>query len=192
MVEKILDVLQDRAEITANLLDIVLAGPSGAGYEANRMMRRGPRSFKNNWADMYRKRRVFQSTLTRLRQQGFIVHRERGGKKRWGITKTGFEKLRLLEKKKKDPFSSAHVCYDGKREPGIVIITFDVPEKEKRKRQWLRECLRLLQFRKLQKSVWTGTQGVPEDFVYALRERKMLDYVHILAVSKKGTAEELV
>ena len=99
--------------------------------------------------------------------------------------------MRLLQSRQADPFSSAHTYYSGMRKPGIMIVTFDVPEKEKRKREWLRECLRLLGFKKLHKSVWMGKEILPEDFIHALRERDMIGYVHILAVDKRGTTEEL-
>ena len=68
---------------------------------------------------------------------------------------------------------------------------FDIPEKEKWKRVWLREVLGLCGFKMLQRSVWAGKNKIPEEFLADLRNFNMLEYVHIFEVSKKGTLKEI-
>ena len=73
----------------------------------------------------------------------------------------------------------------------MTIVSFDIPEREKGKRRWLRAALASLSFSLLQKSVWIGTKGIPEEFMDALRERDLLRHVHIVGVKKSGTLERV-
>ena len=66
-----------------------------------------------------------------------------------------------------------------------------MPEKERRKRGWLRGALRFLNFKMFQQSVWIGKNKIPEQFLFDLRQKNLLPYIHIMEVNKGGTVREL-
>ena len=72
-----------------------------------------------------------------------------------------------------------------------MIVSFDVPEKEKRKRGWLRSTLKNLGFRMLQKSVWIGKVKIPEAYLEDLKRLRLLSYIEIFAISKRGTIRHI-
>jgi phenylacetic acid degradation operon negative regulatory protein len=72
----------------------------------------------------------------------------------------------------------------------LKIIIFDIPEKERRKRDWLRSVIKNLGFRQLQQSVWAGNNPIPEDFIEDLNEFNLLQFVEIFSVGKRGTIEK--
>lgn len=192
VVEKILGVLQLQAENTVDLIDTLLSDRRTAMRKARRAILYGPPEFKTDWLYAYRQRRVFYTTLNRLKKQGLVTGRKLGRNSVWKITKRGIARWRSLQKRQSDPFSLRNrEDFGGERKPGITIVAFDIPEREKRKRKWVRECVRRFDFSMLQKSVWIGKRRVPEGFIRALRERGLLKYVQIFAVSQTGTITEI-
>jgi DNA-binding transcriptional regulator PaaX len=71
------------------------------------------------------------------------------------------------------------------------IVTFDIPESMKKKREWLRFALKRLGFTMLHKSVWIGKVTLPVEFLNDLDSLGLLPYVHILAVTKAGSLKHL-
>lgn len=69
----------------------------------------------------------------------------------------------------------------------LIIIIFDIPEKERLKRDWLRYQLETMGFQRLQNSVWCGEILLPKDFMEDLEHYDILPYVHIFDVNKQGT-----
>jgi len=190
LVEKILEILQAQAENTVDLIDIALSDRSTSYRKARGSLLQGPPEFKTDWAWAYRQRRIFYATVNRLKRQGLIAGRKRGRRSVWKITKRGISWWKFLQKKRSDPFSLLHRdTFEGMRRPGITSVAFDIPERERRKRKWLRDCLKLFDFSCLQKSVWIGKRQLPEEFIHALRERDLLKYVQIFAISRAGTIE---
>ena len=45
-----------------------------------------------------------------------------------------------------------------------IIIIFDIPEKERKVRAWLRGQIKLWEFTMIQKSVWLGFGPLPKEF----------------------------
>lgn len=189
--ERVLTLLQRSAEVAIDLLDDLhlSSGEFQRKYKRS-LSGRGPRSFRNDWAEWYRQRRIYASMLSRMKKQGLIQKRARSGTG-WEITKRGMERLKRIRKQRRNPTSlmTAHFTPGTRKE--IVIVSFDISEREKAKRRWLREALKSLSFSFLQKSVWIGTKGVPKEFMDALRERSLLNYVHIVGVKKSGTLEKI-
>lgn len=191
LVEKILEILQAQAENTVDLIDIALSDRSTSYRKARRSLLYGPPEFKTDWAYAYRQRRVFYATLNRLKKQGLVAGRKSGRRSIWKITKLGLKRWGFLRKNHSNPFSLRNLDLAGEpRKPGITIVAFDIPEREKFKRQWLRGCLKLLGFSLLQKSVWIGKRRLPEKFIKVLRQEDMLRFVQIFGISKTGTIEE--
>lgn len=72
-----------------------------------------------------------------------------------------------------------------------TIVAFDVPERFKEKRHWLRSVLKNLGLRMVQKSVWLGKVKIPREFIDDLKKLKILDFVEIFGITKGGTLEEV-
>ncbi len=130
-----------------------------------------------------RDRHNFHNLLFYLRRQGFIKKREINNRNFWSLTRTGIAKLnRLLERR-------SSIRNTEKEKDFQKVIVFDIPEKEKYKRFWLRSQLNLLGFRMLQKSVWIGDSKLPKEFLKDLHRLKLLRCVHIFGTSKGGTLD---
>ncbi|MFH1162258.1 MAG: hypothetical protein V1696_03215 [Candidatus Jorgensenbacteria bacterium] len=106
-------------------------------------------------------------TLSRLKHAGFVKN-DNGV---WATTKKGFEKLAL-----KLPTHTKRKIKEPAKEKSL-IIAFDIPERLRRKREWLRFELLNLGFVKLQQSVWLGPAPLPKDFIEALEALDLLRYI---------------
>lgn len=177
VIEAILGKLQEGSEMTADLLTIVLAGKSGYRREATRSFKYGPRRFKKDWAALYRERQKFYSLLNKLKREGLVVKKKKGNESVWNITSKGINEL------------ARQRGYKKQRGSAVVIVSYDIPEKLRTKRYWLRSCLLALDFSPLQKSVWIGNTELPEEFLRDLRTKNLIPYVHLFSVSKRGTIE---
>ncbi|RJQ29350.1 hypothetical protein C4565_02120 [Candidatus Parcubacteria bacterium] len=117
-------------------------------------------------------------TLYSLEQQGLV---ERAGNGVWSITKDGKDSVQathdLSDRKK-------YICENSGR---YTIVAFDIPEKIKTKREWLREALVNMGFSLLQQSVWIAKKKIPSDFVKDLHNMNIAKFVHIFEVTKHGT-----
>ncbi|MBI4159584.1 CRISPR-associated endonuclease Cas2 [Candidatus Wolfebacteria bacterium] len=189
LTEGVLGILQVGTETAVDLFGII-----GSGYgESYRRARRGMLGkrrfrFETDWATAYRDQQVFYSLLNRLKRQG-LISKEKGDRKSlWGITKEGIEWLALREKKR--PWSAREIHYEKEPSATTILAVFDIPEKEQQKRAWLRAALCALGFNMLQRSVWMGKYRIPEAFLRDLKERNMIQWVHILEITKKGTMQE--
>lgn len=190
IIPKILEILQTQAEATADLFDIFTSSYGESYRKMRRSINYGPSQFKTNWAFEYRQRQQFYSLLNQLKNQGLIE--KKNNKKKatiWKITKGGLEKLKLI--KEKENFSRSKIKYNKEKDGKIKVIIFDIPEKERQKRAWLRAALVLLDFSLLQESVWIGKNKIPEQFMYDLKKREMLSYVQIFEINKRGTITQL-
>ena len=123
------------------------------------------------------KENTFRSTLSRLGKKG-LVQNKYGA---WKITEDGLEFLNSKNKKIKEFF------YEKPRNKNIVrnlIVCFDIPEKERRSRDWLRSELIGFGFEPIQKSLWFGPP-LPKEFVEFLSERKILDYIRFFKAERE-------
>ena len=187
-IEKVLEVLQCGAETTIGLLDAMTSGYSES-YKKLKRYQREPFSFKSDWSKSYSESQKFYSLLYYLKKQGLIEGKKDGRGSLWRIRPAGIEKLSNIKKRK--IFSVSSINY--REEPDTLkIITFDIPTKDDRKRYWLRAVLKRIGFKMLQKSVWFGKKKIPESFMDDLRERGMIEYVHILSVNKAGSLRETI
>jgi len=119
----------------------------------------------------------FSTILNRLQKQGLIEH-EKG---KWNITNLGTKivkgtKFRPSELPEKDG--------------AIRLVIFDIPEKERKKRLWLRLELIAYDYSLLQKSVWVGYRPLPKDFLDSLEYLNLRSHVQIFSIKHKGTLKE--
>lgn len=183
-IKTILSSLKNKAISTAEVLDIFLSDYQSSYRKARRLLYSTAKfSSRTNSAEIERQK--FYALLTKLRSQN-LVEKQTLGKKNvlWKITAAGLKKLDWLQRR---PRKDYETISDDK----LKIVVFDIPEKEKWKRGWLREVLASCGFKMLQRSVWVGKNKIPEEFLVDLRNFNILEYVHIFEVSKRGTLKEI-
>lgn len=180
--EKVLEILVNGAVITAELIDVCFNYHESYRRARSRLYG-GTTASKLPKATFANQQQLY-SLLNDLKNQGLVEKKSSQKGTLWKITAAGLEKFGLIRAKKLD--------YQPAIENKLKIIVFDVPEKERFKRLWLGEALKLFGFKRLQKSVWIGKNKIPEDFIKDLHKKGMMGYVHILEVSRAGTIRELV
>lgn len=120
----------------------------------------------------------FSVILNRLQKQGLIARKN----SKWSIT--GLGRKIIGETKFKPDFELP--LEDGK----MRLIIFDIPERERKKRLWLRLELVAYGYRLLQKSVWVGYRPLSEEFFRDLEGLNLRSHVHIFSIHHKGTLKE--
>jgi len=139
---------------------------------------------KNNFNQYQKEKKLINVILFKLKKDGLVRVNNKNGVKFVSITSIGKKLLEKLRLKKKDELPVAD--YEKQVDDDLKIVIFDIPEKEKRKRWWLRNALRNLNFKILQKSVWIGKSSLPEKFIKDLSNLRLLNYIKIFSVNKKG------
>ena len=66
-----------------------------------------------------------------------------------------------------------------------ILIIFDIPEKKKKVREWIRNQIKDWNFKMVQKSVWIGYGPLPEEFKERLKILKVDEGVKIYNLRKK-------
>jgi DNA-binding transcriptional regulator PaaX len=118
-------------------------------------------------------KQTFSSTLQRLQKQGLVKCKN----DKWSATALGKKLVKVSNAKE----------VDLPPEDGVVrLVVFDVPEKERKKRLWLRNELRAMGFELLQRSVWIGYRPLTQDFFEMLENLNLKRYVHIVGIDKGG------
>ncbi|MDP3725312.1 MAG: hypothetical protein Q8R20_02470, partial [Nanoarchaeota archaeon] len=87
-------------------------------------------------------RERFYKMLSYLKQEGLLEKRK--DKKEWELTKKGLKKLNNLEEGRKFTLDSG--AYVPVEDTTFRIVIFDIPEKEREKRKWIRAGLVALGF----------------------------------------------
>ncbi len=72
------------------------------------------------------------------------------------------------------------------------IIMFDIPEKRRKERNWLRNQLADFEYKLLQESVFIGKQPFEKDFFEELVNRNLYQYIRLLTVGEIDNEKELV
>jgi len=123
---------------------------------------------------------TFSSILSQLREDGLVERLNSKRKAVWRITKEGLHHI------------EQHTSYHRPTKDGIMrVVSFDIPETQRKKRRWIREELLGLGYQLLQKSVWIGFAPLPEDFFEDLDLLELRDNIHIFSVTKEGTIREI-
>lgn len=122
------------------------------------------------------KPQTLRAILSRLQKQGLVTRLGERNKSCWKLTEEG-----------KKLFEDAEVYKVPKSDGVARLIIYDVPERERKKRDIMREHLMACNFKQLQKSVWIGYNPLPKDFIDFLDNLEMKQKVHIFSVLEKGT-----
>ena len=132
----------------------------------------------------------FHYLLRYLEKQGFIAKKKAVDRRGslWRLTARGREKLEQLDGQPKRLIKPQPIKPKDKLiEDHLKVIVFDIPERKRSYRAWIRQILENYNYRILQKSVWIGKSKLPEDFIKKLKEYNFLDCVHIFLVVDRGT-----
>lgn len=124
--------------------------------------------------------RTLSSTLSRLKREGLAARSGKIRNSQWSITEDGKRWIQEV--------AAAEEILPSDGVSRIVI--FDIPERERKKRDTLRAELLGCGFEQLQKSVWMGDRPLPASFVELLDDLKLKNKVHIFSVKEHGTLGE--
>jgi hypothetical protein len=109
----------------------------------------------------------------------------------WRLKKAGFVEKKgnfffLTEKGKKlaGYILSRKKIFDKKWDGKFRIVIFDIPEKSRKDRNWLRQELYFLKYRKLQESVFIGKHPLPQDLIKDIKQKKMGNFVNYILADK--------
>ncbi|QQG42603.1 MAG: hypothetical protein HYW15_00020 [Candidatus Giovannonibacteria bacterium] len=120
-------------------------------------------------------KQTFHSTLQRLQRQKLVAKNTKG----WHITDLG---KKFIHKVNYNPRPVLPP------EDGVIrLIIFDIPERDRKKRLWLRIELASYGYEMLQKSVWLGRRPMPQVFFEALEALGLRGFVHIVSIGRAGT-----
>jgi DNA-binding PadR family transcriptional regulator len=189
----VLKKLGDAIVSTSDLFEAFLNAGYGASYgkieyERSKIERdRGRRPFKTKEEVIMKQK--YYNLIYKLKEDGLIEEKMRDKRKFFTITglgKTRFKSLKEIMAKRmptKEYRKETNNCF--------TIVIFDVPEKEKRKREWLRNILKNLDLKMIQKSVWIGKIKIPQAFLDDLEKFRMIDFVEIFEITKTGSLKRL-
>ena len=90
-----------------------------------------------------------------------------------------------INTKKLNDFYKYKLIYSKPENSSKIIMIFDIPEKERKTRNWLRTQIKLWNFTMIQKSVWLGTGPLPEEFQDRAKMLNLKKYIKIFNVQQK-------
>jgi DNA-binding PadR family transcriptional regulator len=186
---KVLESLAGAATGTADLFLAIIESGYGASLSRMEWNRRKIRSERTHDEELRRQRQRFYELISRLKHDGIIESTEKRGNRVWLLTKRGMNRLLHLREGKGKSLPRRH--YTIERASEFKIVIFDVPERDRRKRGWLRFELGQLGFTMIQKSVWVGNVKVPESFIKDLSLMGLIPYVELFAITKSGSLRNL-
>lgn len=202
--EKTLQILESIGAATIDILDLFAAFLT-AGYGASRrkIEYEASKRQKQRWQNQIKKEKECKKKLTekqqrqrfyemiyRLKRDGLIKKSMQDDKAFIQLTIKGLKHIEILKDRKEN--SLPNVNYSNNKGGQFIIITFDIPETERRKRNWLRSVLKNLGFQFVQKSVWIGKVKIPIDFLNKLKELNLTNFVEIFEISKTGTLKQII
>ena len=137
---------------------------------------------KSFW-DYYRelkelKENSARTILWRLQKKGLVEKKEN----RYRLTFLGLNFVKKSQEK------NLEKPWDDKWR----IIMFDIPEKRRKDRNWLRAQLINLEYKLLQESVFIGKQPLEENLFKELINRNLYQYIRLLTVGEIDNETELV
>lgn len=119
---------------------------------------------------------VLRNTLSKMKKRGLLSN-EKGV---WKITPEG--KI-FLKNENVSLIKFSDSKNKNNKLPKTTMVVFDIPEKKRLYRNWLRNELVGFGFTLIQKSVWFGP-ALPKEFISYLSDRKILEYVRFFKVTE--------
>jgi DNA-binding PadR family transcriptional regulator len=188
--EFVLDALNTVGKLSIDFIDAMMSDRATSYRKLRQMTNPFYYEFKSIKRFNYREkqaieRQKFYNLLYKLQKQGLVKKCKKDKNSFWIITHNGKKKLKKIKQKEK--VFNIDINYKVEKDNDLKIIIFDIPEKNRKKRDWLRRNLLALDFSKLQRSVWMGGTKLPEEFLKELKNLSLMPYIEIFSVNKKGT-----
>ena len=119
------------------------------------------------------RRKSFYNALKRLERKHLVGIKRRGGREEWHLTAEGEKFARRLK---------ARLAWVGRQrwDGKWRLVMFDVPERIRERRNFLRKELFTLGFHQFQKSVWITPYPLPDDFMEIIAELGLGKYFRIV------------
>jgi len=185
---KILEFIESAAQLIDDTF-FIFSLPYGTSYlRMEYLLRKRQGQPAERKASQQVKRR-FDDLIYRLKKDGLVCCSKKEQKNFLGLTPKGKEILEKFRFNKTESLPA--VDYKNEGDKTLKIIIFDIPEQERRKRDWLRSALKNLKFSMLQKSVWAGKMKLPQEFIKDLEKINLLAWVEIFSISKTGSLKQL-
>ncbi len=112
--------------------------------------------------------------LTRLNKNGYINNSEDG----WEINDKGKKYFNMTSQ-----FSYIPSPFNDKYSSD-TIVSFDIPGPSRKTRDWLRNQLKIFNYKMLQQSLWIGPGPLPIEFIKRLSLLKIKENIKIFKISK--------
>lgn len=87
-----------------------------------------------------------------------------------------------------DYFASVNKKWDGI----FKILIFDIPERKKEYRNWLRNALYALDFKQLQKSVFIGKNPLPGSFIKEISYLGLDEFINIFSIREIDNKNKII
>ena len=185
---KILDAVSNSARLASDLF-FIFTLPYGSSFGHIQYMLRQKHKRGEAQTEERESRQRFYDLLYRLRKDGLVREVKGAGTPSLKLTERGREYLKKLHIRRAHAMPIA--MYAPKSDDVLKIVIFDIPERERKKRGWLRSALRNLEFTMLQRSVWVGKVKLPERFLQDLQNLHITSYVEIFAINRSGSLKRL-
>ena len=153
-----------------SLVDLLMA-TLGSG----RSVRRFRSILSERKFNRYKKASI-RVALSRLRSKGYADNSVLG----WSATNKGkkhIKNIRLLGYIA-SPFTE--------NSPLSMIISFDIPEKNRFMRHWLRNQIKIFGYKMLQQSLWIGPGPLPSAFLKRLEDLNIRKNIKTFKITKKN------
>lgn len=115
--------------------------------------------------------------LSKLHTKGYVNNSASG----WLITKKG----KKYPHRGARPLSYITSPFAENSQPSM-IISFDIPEKNRTTRHWLRNQIKIFGYKMLQQSLWIGPSPLPAVFLKRLEDLNIRKNVKTFKITKKN------
>ena len=140
------------------------------------------------YSDLIRFRKEYERKNARTSFRQFLHYLQKRGYIK--ISPTIHGKGVLLTRKGEEKVFKVRYKYqerERRKDGKVQMIIFDIPEKQRAKRQALRLELAAAGYRQLQKSVWYGERPLPPEILELVDVLGIGSFVHIFSVRERGT-----
>ena len=122
----------------------------------------------------YKKESV-RATLFRLNKNGYLNKSQDG----WSVTTKGklYAHRILLLSYLPSPFNEKSIQN--------TIVSFDIPGPQRKLRDWLRNQIKIYNYKMIHQSLWLGPGPLPQEFLVRLKKLKIRENIKIFNIEKK-------
>lgn len=155
---------------TAAISEILETGGHSLGKSYGRMAEL--KDFRDYYDELKNlKKDSARTILWRLQKKGLVKKTE----KQYQLTLQGFKIIKNI--KTGDNFE---LVWDGKWR----MLMFDIPEKKRKERDWLRYQLSCINYQPIQKSIFIGKQPIEENVWEDIMERNLNKCIRLITVGE--------